>query len=347
MRYALAILVFLTFGPPTLRGADASPTTSTTRAAPAEQLFFGDALKFPIPDGWQVNWISQDTKTIKLVSDDEKGVILVNTTPQTASLTQNPETRDAIAKKMLELRRQQMEANKVDMIDPPHLKHDDGFFIRMEDRYRQGEQVADRVHVYRVMGFNLLMVASISVSDSADEVAKVHKIGDKLLYQIEPSKIPPRAGIPTGKAMLFRKAQVKLTPAKGWVSEKEDAAQGVIARFYERIGPGVIQVRVEAAGLPGKPQEQWAQRVASEDLKTMAVPDAKAAAAEPVSGGRFRSKSQQKYDQLGLTWRVENRVVVIGDRLLSITNRSTEFKAGPISQYADDLANSAEVFAPR
>src|SRR5690606_29546862 len=122
-----------------------------------------------------------------------------------------------IAKKMLELRRQQMEANKVEMIDPPHLVHDDGFFIRMEDRYRQGEQIADRVHVYRAMGFHLLMVASISVSESADEVASVHTTGDRLLYQIEPSKIPPHAGIPTGKVMLFRKAQVKLSPEKGWV----------------------------------------------------------------------------------------------------------------------------------
>ncbi len=329
--------------------AQTKPGATTSPVVPVEQLFADDTLKFAVPAGWRVTKVSEDTRWVELTEITGGGLMVVNTTPQTGSLGQNPDAKQKIGELIVKNLRELLERGKLTMVDPPRMKRDEAFFLRIEDRYRtEDAKTATRLHVYRVYGIHLLMVAATSFDESAEYQAQTYVAGEKLVYAIKANKIVRPTGIPTqGKPSPFRKAKVRLTPAKGWVEEKSDKDDGIIATYREPVGSGIVIVRVLSMAIQKDPRDAVVARLSADDLASLAPPDAKPEPVQDIASGPFAKKAQQKHDRLGPTLRVENRVMIVGEMLLSVTSASNELKAEPVSKFADDLATTAEVFTPR
>jgi hypothetical protein len=326
----------------------AQPATVPT----AEEVRFADdSLKFTVPAGWRVTTIGEDSRWVGLSNGDDTAVLVLNTTPQTRSITQQPDSARLIGQQIVEQMRQQLAAEKYDVIDAPTVKRDDAFFLRIEDRYRQADgRAASRLHVYRVLGIHFLMVAATSFDEDPKKIADVWRIGEKAILSIKPNPVTRNRGVPTGqKPAIFGKAGITLTPAKGWLEERTDATDGVITTYRQPIGEATVTVRALPLALAGGDvNAAAAARIGKEDLAAVKVDDATAGEIETTApGGKFLSRSQQKHDRLGPTLRVENRVVAVGNALLSITSVSTELKAPEVSAWADQLADTAEPFVRR
>lgn len=340
------VLLFLLLLCP-LSSTRAQPTTAP---ATTEVPFADDTLKLTVPAGWRVMKISEDSRWIELKNDDGTGVLVVNTTPQTSSLAEQADAKMLVGQKVVASMRQQLEAEKYDVIDPPTVKRDDAFFLRIEDRYRQADgRPASRLHVYRVLGIHFLMVAATSFDDAPEKVTGVWQAGEKAIYAIKPNKVTRNRGIPTGqKPTIFGKAGVTLAPAKGWLEERSDAANGVITTYRQPIGEATVTVRAVPLATAGADTKAAAVRIGQEDLTAVTVEGSTAGEVEALAAdGPFLSRSQQKHARLGPTIRVENRVVAVGDTLLSITSSSTEVKAPEVSRWADELAAGATPFVRR
>ena len=344
MERLLSILMLLTCCHATV----AQPTT-----APAEQvqLFADDTLQFTVPAGWRLVKISNDSRWVEMKSDDTAGTLVLNTTPQTASLTQNPETRITIGEQVVKQMHEELVAAEFEIVDRPRMKRDDAFFLRVEDRYRGpavGAKVVSRLHVYRMMGIHLLMVIATAYEESPESVAAVHKAGGQLLYSVKANKVTRNKGIPTGnKPSLFRQAKVKLSPAKGWLEDKTDTADGTIVVYRPPIGSAIVSVRVVPITRQDGNGKTLATPVAHEELAAMAVADAQANKVEVMEDAAFLSKSKQLHSGVRPAVRVENRVRTVGNVLLSVTSSSVEVKGDEVGAWADELAKSAEVFSPK
>lgn len=346
MRWLILLLLVSTW-PCVGRAQSTLPATAPVVQG-EEQLFLDDTMKFNVPPGWTVTAVSEDTRTVLLLNEAKDAVLKIVVDPQTASMTQNADTKRLMGEAIVKGLRDRLEAEKTEMIEPPKLKRDEAFFIRIEDKYRDHDRVADRLHVFRVLGINLLRVVAVDLSGNPEQTAAVHTLGEQLVYQIRTNKLPRPTGVPTGqKPSLFRKAKVKLTPAKGWLEEKKDADGGVIATYREPLPAGVVTVRVLSMAAQQRPRDEVVAKMSRDDLASMPVPDATQGEVESATDGRFASKSMQKYTRKGLTFRVENRVMIVGEMLLSVTSSSTELKSVEVGKFADELAATAEVFTPR
>ncbi|HEV7302191.1 MAG TPA: hypothetical protein VGN72_22830 [Tepidisphaeraceae bacterium] len=328
--------------------------TAQPSTAPAsdEHLFADDTLQFTVPEGWRLSKISNDSLWAEMKRDDGGGTLVLNTTLQTASLTQNPDTRIKIGEQIVKQMHDQLVAQGLEIVDRPRMKRDDAFFLRVEDRYRatatDGGKVVSRLHVYRAMGIHFLMVVATSFDESPNTIAAIHKAGEQLLYSVKPNKVTRNRGVPTGnKPALFRQAKVKLSPAKGWLEDKSDTAVGTIATYRQPIGGAVVTVRVVPMADQTDARDVVAARIAREDLAAMIVTDTQAGPVEAVTDDAFMSKSRQTHTGVRPAVRVENRVRSVGNVLLSVTSSSVEVKADAVGTWADDLAKSAEVFATR
>jgi hypothetical protein len=342
MRATLLLILFL--------GLASSARAEPATAPSADEVSFADdTLKFTVPAGWRVTQITEDARWIFLKNADDSGQIVLNTTPQTRSLTQNADTKMQVGEKLVELMRQQLEAEKYDIIDAPRVKRDDAFFLRIEDRYRQADgRAASRLHVYRVLGIHFLMAVSTSFDEAPDKVAAIWETGQKAIYSIKASKVVRNRGIPTGnKPGIFGKAGVTLSPAKGWLEERTDVADGLITTYRQPIGQAIVKVRAVSMAVQNADAKAVAERVGKEDLAAMTVEGGTAGAVEATPDGKYLSKSQQKHARLGPTIRVENRVIAVGNVLLSITSSSTDLKAAEVSAWVDELATTAAPFVRR
>jgi hypothetical protein len=338
-----------------------SPAPTTSAARPVEQLFADDTLSVPVPPGWRVSTIGEDTRMVVFALDAPHAsgaVMAITTTPQTASLTQHPEVRLQIGNGIIGLMKKELAAKNLESVDPPRIKRDDGFYLRIEDSYRSDGKVARRLNVYRVIGIHLVMATITSYAQEDAGVAADFKLAEQTLSKVKPNKLARVRGVPTGqKPGLFRQAKVKLTPTKGWLEERTDKPEGIIATFRQQVGGSVVTVRAIPMDAQKENRASVIARVATEDITaaTQAVVDAAPPGATVTPGeitttpadGTFELRAVQKTIRAGLTFRVETRVRMVGNVVLSITNSSTELRATDgVTTWADDLARTAEPFGP-
>lgn len=361
---AILLTCLLVCTPDAIAQSKPAPATKPTDVtAPVEQLFSNDTLGITVPAGWRVARVGDDTNSLVFALEKPHAagaVMAVNTTPQTSSLTQTAEIKFKIGKGVVELMTKELAAKNIESVDAPAVKHDDGFFLRVEDSYKSDGKVAHRLHVYRVIGIHLLMATVTSFAPDDAGVNADWKVAERAINSVKPNKIPRVFGVPTGqKPGLFRLAKVKLAPAKGWLEERADKADGVISTFRQQVGGNVVTVRVTPMDAQKESRAAVVARVVAEDVAsaTKALVDAtrpgttvEAGDVETTAGdGAIDLRAVQKPVRTGLAFRVETRAKMVGNVVLTVTSSSTEKRAvDGVAQWADDLATTAEPFpAPR
>jgi hypothetical protein len=345
VRIILAVALSLGAAMATTAGAQTASATKPAADKPIEQTFMDDTLKFPVPDGWRVLDQSDDTTSVLMKNAEHDGVLVIKTSPQTASLTQNDLVRQKLSEAIVQQANAMLERRKdVEIIDKLKLKRDEGFFIRMEGKFREGGKLVEQVYVYRAMGIHLMYVQASAWGTSPEKTADIWKTAELLVHKITANKVARRPGVPTGnKPSIFRKAKVQWTAPKGWVEEKKDADEGVIATYRQpMVGSGVVTVRI--VPVIGKPAPDLADRIAKESLTSAAFEGMTPKEIETVGGSGFESKLRQKYEGVEPTKRVETRVKIVGEVVVSVTSSGNDFKSDIIGAWADELTKSIQPF---
>jgi len=340
----------------------AAPATKPSAAEKPTIEFADGGVAMPVPDGWDVQLLSDDALGAMLVAragtfGPTGAGLTVGLSPQQHSMTDNPKIADAIGKSILDQLRRMVEAQGLEVLTAPHLERDPEWFIRIRDVTRDptSGKVADRLHVYRPVGVYLVMVAVTAYDPPTPDDAKaVHKVGETALYQIRPAKAQRNAGVATkGQPTALGKAKLKLAPPKGWMEVRTDADDGTVVTYRKPLGSTVVAVRVAALDKQPDAKDAAAERIAREELAKY-IPSGTEPAGEPevVQGGAFVVKLKQAAKRFSQRHRVETRVATVGDpaagmRLVAVTNASTELSADEASKFADELAGTAELFKPR
>ncbi len=351
------IAMFVTTIPTAVVHAQSEATTAP--AKPVEQLFSDDTLSFTVPPGWRVSHINETTNAITLAMEEphaEGGVLTISTAPQTASLTQNPDTKAQLGKAIVDMMTNSLVTQGIESIDPPKVKHDTGFFLRIEDIYKSDGKVVNRLNIYRVLGIHLLNASVTSFSDDKAETARLFKLAEMTLARVRPNKLPRVSGVPTGqKPGLFRLAKVKLTTTKGWLETRTDRIDGTISTFRQQVGGSFVTVRVEPMEAQAQDRDVVLERVAKEELAgvTQSVTDTADTGAKIEEGevtitrdaNGLSLRLTQKTVRTGLTFLAETRARVLGTQVLAVTSLATELRAiDEVTAWADELFTTAEPF---
>src|SRR4051812_44959709 len=155
--------------------APASAPASAPGAAETESLLDG-AITFtppPADDGWTLAGKTHDGKTIAYAIG-KHAAMAVNVTPQDTALD------DSAANKLgpfiIKRTRDEVAKSGAESIEQPKNEKDARFFLHIHDRFKKDDQTADRLQVYRVIGKNLVTVATTVRTDDPDESKKMHEV---------------------------------------------------------------------------------------------------------------------------------------------------------------------------
>lgn len=214
--------------------ASTTQPSSQPATAPAErQILAHGLISYAPPSGWQRLGTGENPNAAMYRSPDQTATILIINTPQEAPLTESLRLKlsQAIARKI----REDLQSQGHQSIMPPRLEEDADLYLCIHDQFRAENRDTDRLHLYRVMGMNLLMVSVSTWADSpqanadAFQTARQMLIDAQLHLQQEDTTQPAEPAQPAS----LPKAGLQISPPSGWKAELHDLADGLIATFED------------------------------------------------------------------------------------------------------------------
>ena len=194
MAYRMLLPVFvwcIAAGPatkPLFPGGTTKPATQPASApARVRDGLLGGSVRFLVPSQWRLFDRKEDQTQVFYHPSPEVGTVSVMVTPQGSVIRANdPATRDRIAQTLLGLINKDLATRSVQVVSKPRLESDDRFFIKIHERYTDGDYLLDVVHMYRVVGFNLVSVRVSFQNDAKDEerAKAVHEAGAMVLMSV-------------------------------------------------------------------------------------------------------------------------------------------------------------------
>jgi hypothetical protein len=173
---------------PLFPGATTKPATQPTSApARVRDGLLGGSVRFLVPSQWRLFDRKEDQTQVFYHPSPEVGTVSVMVTPQGSVIpAKDQATRDRIAKTLLGLINKDLATRSVQVVNPPKLESDERFFIKIHERYTDGDYLLDVVHMYRVVGFNLVSVRVSFQNDAKDEerAKAVHEAGALVLMSV-------------------------------------------------------------------------------------------------------------------------------------------------------------------
>jgi hypothetical protein len=208
-------------------------STSATRpaTAPADRQFLAHGtISYAPPPGWQRQGTQDNPNASSYRRDDQTATILIINTPQEIALTDSIRIKlaQAIGKKI----RDDLKSNGHESLIPPRIEEDPELFLRIHDRFvSEGKQI-DRLHLYRSLGLNLLMVSISTWSDSPQANAEAFEAAREMALDAQIQSPQTPATQPAEPASL-PKARLRVIPPSGWVAQWNDAPDGIVATFHD------------------------------------------------------------------------------------------------------------------
>lgn len=320
-----------------------APATTQAGVQDQEERIAHGSIRVPVPPDWEVLARREDSLGIQLNSTDPPATLIIKATPQKFSLTNDPTMRHQMSQAIVKDLKQKLADERVEVLNWPRVVKDDEFFIRIHDRHRTGGKIADRTHFFRALGVYLIMVTCITYDGTDAQISNVNELAGKLIWQIRTAKVAKPPGVPTtGKPSLFQKAGMKLVPPEGWVEDKTDRAEGVVAVYRRPVGPGKIHVRVVSMVGRSERTEVLVRQLLEDELSAHAIPGA-VSLTKPVSvPTNMLGKSRLTLTLKHVDYRVEARVARFGEKLVCVTAVSGAKQAQELESTADGLANRVE-----
>lgn len=333
------------------RASAAEPASAPSGST--ESLMDGAITFTPPPsdDGWTLAGKTHDGRTLAYAIGKHVAMA-VNVTPQDTVLD------DSAANKLgpfiIKRTRDEVAKSGAQSIEPPKNERDDRFFLHIHDRFKKDDKTADRLQVYRVIGKNLVTVATTVWTEDADEAKKMHEVTEQVALSVggpggaghhvgaKPQTVKPR--LATTKPLMLSDAKLRVSPPASWTADVHDGSSGMVATFRDPqesgdvIGVNVKPLPKEATKDP-KVRDAFIDEMLSGEKQEFKIDGATVdGASETVKDNRFLKKVRTKYQGGGKRFLVTTRALRLGDQVVSVSSIGVDDAGTSVEQLADELA---------
>jgi len=160
-------------------------TRPTTRPStlPVATFELGETTKlgnyqFRVPAGWTYQGVKDNKLGALYRSQDRAAVIMVIVRPRGAA---PPEMQAKYAQTIIQKLREDFFKAKTEVIDPPAVIKDNRFFLKVHERIKIKDKVAEQMHVYLMQGKDLIELSVITTADATDQIASTMKLAEDVL----------------------------------------------------------------------------------------------------------------------------------------------------------------------
>jgi hypothetical protein len=171
-------------------------TKPSTQPAIWKALADGE-LRLTAPEGWEEIPLEGD-HSATYRHPDGHSVVSFRATFQKTPIPVSPSTSLQLGKQILKSIKDDLVKSNANILEEPRLQRDPRYFVRIHDKIQLDRVTRERLHLYRVLGYYLLMV-TVDVSDQDAATTKVSfKAGEDLLSGVllgkrnKPTKKPAR-----------------------------------------------------------------------------------------------------------------------------------------------------------
>src|SRR2546421_6343419 len=164
----------------------ASPLLAQPTTAPATETLMKGDIVFALPDGWKLDGKANNDRLAKLSHVEPTAVLVINVDPQQSVLPDSAALK--IGQMLTKKIRDNAAKGEFELLTQPKTEADDRFFLRIHHRYKKGSETGDQLQLYRVIGKNLVAVATTAFTDSPDEAKKIFDDAEKTILSIGGAK---------------------------------------------------------------------------------------------------------------------------------------------------------------
>jgi hypothetical protein len=337
--HAIILLTLLLAPPATPRPPTTAPARSPAATAPAAtEPLVGGALRYAIPQGWDLITKRDDGRGANYKDPSGKGVIMILVDPLSAAVPKN--AGEQMAPQIGNGIREAAQRDGNEITVQPRADPDDRYLLKIHDRQKlKSGQFSDRVQYYRVFGTYLVSVASTAFTDDDTAAKEIHKQAEQLLDQMRIAR-----GV---RPTVFGRTQIKLTPPVDWKEQKRDQPNGIVATYTDERNANnktIIRAKIVPKPTAADPAKRQAFLDKMIDDERQTEPFSKTALsadespAPPATDEKSLRKIKSTADANGQKLTVISRYIPVGDVLVSVRSISPEPEAEAVTKIADDLA---------
>jgi hypothetical protein len=319
---------------PTAPAGASTTSPATTRriaaaaaAADMEPLIDGSIRYLPPPaaSGWKLFAKSDDNRKATYVTEDGKGRLDINVTPQTRDVP------DEYARQMAliigKTVRENADRDGRAILTQPRVEKDERFFLKMHDRLSGENGISDRLQLYRVMGLNIVHVAAIALKDTPEEARPIHEAGEALLEGMRLTRgVAP---------VVYPRNKLKIRPPVDWKQQKADEPNAHVVTYTDPDQPGrqlIVRARVvpKAALADPAKRDAFLMKMIDDERRTAPFNHNTKPAGEDqqlaTTGPReyLRHVRSDAIAEGGAKLRVQTRYFVVNDVMVSLRSVSAD-----------------------
>jgi len=160
-------------------------SAQTTRPATTKHVWATLAageIRYTEPPNWRsIPLTNAEDMRASYKNEAGNAVVTINVTPQQQPIPNTPIAAQSLGRQIVKAIRADLEKSGAEIIEPPKLERDERFFVRIRDKISLNGITSDRLHLYRALGYNLVMVSVDADNQSSDEVKAAYGVGEEVL----------------------------------------------------------------------------------------------------------------------------------------------------------------------
>jgi len=142
------------------------------------------AYQYRTPEGWTYQGVKNNTLGALYRSPDKAGVILVVVRPKGAAPI---EVQAKYGQSIVQKLKEDFLKNKTEVVEPPAVVNDPRFYLKVHERIKVKEKIADQSHVYLMPGKDMIELSVITTAEASDQVAATQRLAEDVLMSFAPA----------------------------------------------------------------------------------------------------------------------------------------------------------------
>ncbi|MDB5318912.1 MAG: hypothetical protein JWN40_543 [Phycisphaerales bacterium] len=142
------------------------------------------AYQYRTPEGWTYQGVKNNTLGALYRSPDKAGVILVVVRPRGAAPM---EVQAKYGQNIVQKLKEDFLKAKTEVVEPPAVIPDPRFYLKVHERIKVKEKVADQSHIYLMPGKDMIELSVITTAEASDQVAATQKLAEEVLMSFAPA----------------------------------------------------------------------------------------------------------------------------------------------------------------
>jgi hypothetical protein len=328
----------------------AAPAPATAPSAVVEESLMKGDILYTAPDGWTLKGKNKEDRLAAYMHTDPTATLVVNIDPQQQVLDDSAAAK--IGQQLCQNIRNNAGKGGYELIELPKAEtNTDGFFLRIHHRFKKGNQTGDQLQLYRVIGRNLVAVATTVFTDSPEQSKPIFEQAAKTLQGVHTAgqgsriaAIHAPAARPTTRPIVLPQAKIRFSPPAGWTEETNDNPKGIVATYHDPAdGANMLVIDVQPlpkeARTDPKLRDALVEQIVNGEQTELKVPGAQPAGPpQPLTDHRFLRKQRTSYESSDAKFQVTSRQLRIGDVVVSVAMLSRQENAAENEKLADDVA---------